>query len=109
MFLSYSNLDDLSKKTDGAVATQNDLEFESFEFKPNPTDGVIDLNMELNKNSETNIVLYDAQGSKIFSETISSMEGPYQHSFDLNDKPAGIYLLNVTQGGRSATKKIVRE
>jgi hypothetical protein len=106
---SKQDLKELSKKVDGDMPVNNDLEFNAMEFKPNPTKGQFDLMLDLKNSGETSISLFDAQGKKIFEEVLKNLDSVYEQSFDIRDESAGIYFLNIQQGNKGMTKKIVKE
>ena len=77
-----------------------------FRVYPNPTSG--NFILELSQDCETIPVkaeLVGIHGEKIASETFT---GSRTHPFSLTTIPVGIYLIRITCGKNSGTKKIVK-
>lgn len=79
---------------------------QNFEFYPNPTDGIINLNIEFDRNNEFAIYLLDAVGRKVV-DLGSSSGSQFQNTIDLSSLPAGFYYLNLEVDGFKTTKKVI--
>jgi hypothetical protein len=77
-----------------------------FKVYPNPTTGefVLEITGDCTENL-VNIEIFGMQGESVMRKIIP-MERKYR--FSLSDKPAGVYLIRVVSGNRSATAKIAR-
>ena len=76
---------------------------------PNPTERHLYLNYALNRKSRTEISILDINGKllqKSFSDT--QTPGNYLFELDVQDFPGGIYLLKISYGGNSFTRKFIR-
>lgn len=76
---------------------------------PNPSDGYINVSFPLNGIRKNEISINDLNGKVMIKETIESSTGQYTRQFDLNFFEKGIYLLNIKQGKKMITKKIIIE
>ena len=85
---------------------QKPLEIESFSLYPNPNDGQFRLKFEVEDDKPTNITVMDMTGKEIFNKTVKG-SGEHVVDLDLSEKDKGVYMLNLTQGKRSQTKKII--
>lgn len=67
---------------------------------PNPvTDGTLYINTQAN--AEKNIVIYDVLGKQVFSTTTAS------NAVNVAQLNGGVYVLKVTEAGKTATSKLV--
>ena len=84
-----------------------DLNFNHFEFYPNPNQGRFRLSFNLADAGNIAIQIYNAAGMVIFEEYLQ----PFENAFDKEIRlpygtPPGIYLLYVNQGEKGMVKKM---
>lgn len=72
------------------------------EIYPNPTGGKLYVNAGLS--GEAVIRLFDLLGAEVF-ETVRLLDENVPVSLDLQNLPAGLYLIQVTAGGQSTVRK----
>lgn len=77
-----------------------------FDFYPNPTEGIINLNIEFNRNNDFTISIVNAVGQKVI-DLGSSNGSQFKNTIDLSTLPAGFYYLNLTIDGFIITKKVI--
>jgi hypothetical protein len=77
---------------------------------PNPSDGLFDLKIEAKANAEVLIEVYNSIGVLELSEKFNTnVDGVLQNKIiDLQSKPAGIYVLKVTDGNEVYAQRIVK-
>ncbi|PWH84083.1 peptidase [Algibacter marinivivus] len=82
--------------------------FENFLVFPNPNKG--DFTIKLNGSKSRDIIteIYDIRGRVIFKKNYEAT-GDFNQSIDLNNIHSGMYILNVSDGLRKSTKKIIIE
>ncbi len=82
--------------------------FENFMVFPNPNIGefTIKLNSSLSRNVD--IEVYDLRGRTIYKSTYKDA-GDFNKKVNLNKVQSGMYILNVSDGLRTSTKKIIVE
>jgi hypothetical protein len=82
--------------------------FDNFAVYPNPNKGefTVKLNGALSRN--INIEVYDIRGRAIYKNRFKDT-GDFNETINLNNAQAGLYILNVDDGVRKSTKKIVIE
>lgn len=73
---------------------------------PNPTNGLITLDMELNSRDDVRLQIISTTGKVVFEASESQVDRLRQ-SVNLSDVAAGIYMLNVTTSRGSATQRIL--
>ncbi|MFY7963597.1 MAG: T9SS type A sorting domain-containing protein [Chitinophagaceae bacterium] len=77
---------------------------------PNPTNGLIKLSVNSNKNQYTNIEVFSSKGDLIYKLPFELRDGTNNLSFNLKDKiniNAGIYFLKVNYAKNCLIKKII--
>ena len=96
-----------------AVATQpkmdlpaNTLQLENFKASPNPTNGLLNLYFKGEK-KPTDIAVFDMSGKSIFSFQLENFNGEYSDTFDLSAFKKGILILQIRQGEKVYSEKIV--
>lgn len=95
-----------------SFARQQILSNESFELTgvtlyPNPNNG--SFNLGLNASSDVvKVQVFDTRGRLIFNKEISG-NGIVNEAINLNSAQSGVYLVNIQDGSRKVTKKIIVE
>lgn len=77
---------------------------------PNPISNEFSLSFDLKEAETVSTQLYSLDGKQVnemLNEKVS--EGNFVRSCNTNDLPAGVYLMKLTVGGTSITKKIVKQ
>jgi hypothetical protein len=75
---------------------------------PNPGSAFFRLEFGVPESGDLQVMVYDAQGTRVYHETITGFKGRYERTLDLGDLPAGTYALVINQGDRSATRELVK-
>jgi Secretion system C-terminal sorting domain len=79
---------------------------------PNPTNGVINIEyqLQLNEPQLLNLYLYDITGRlvKILIDNEQHFSGRYYKVFDESSLPQGIYFYQMQVGSQKIIKKVVR-
>ncbi|MFD2245483.1 T9SS type A sorting domain-containing protein [Pontibacter ruber] len=89
------------------VKPKEELKVEEISFYPNPNNGRFTLNFALDKKATTVVRIMDSKGNEVFVDTVEKLSGEYNREIDLGPFGPGIYYLQVAQGKRYHTKKIV--
>lgn len=75
---------------------------------PNPTNGITNITLDLNKASNVNVVLTNAMGQQVNSFDFGTVTaGSNTMTVNLNEYTEGIYFLNITTEEGQTTQKIV--
>ncbi|MFI1744569.1 zinc-dependent metalloprotease [Thalassobellus sediminis] len=88
----------------------NEFDFVDFKVYPNPNKGefIIKLNSTtLNKN-KINIGVYDLRGRSIYKNSFENRTD-FNKKISLKNAQSGIYILNVSNGIKQSTRKIIIE
>ncbi len=89
------------------VLAVNDLVADNlFSIYPNPNNG--EFSIQVNSSSSNNILVevYDLRGRLILNKSYNN-SGNLNEKLNLGNVQSGIYLVNVNDGSRKSTKKIV--
>ncbi len=84
----------------------NTLELKEFKANPNPTNGL--LNVYFKGDAEpTTISVIDISGKGIFTTRLTNFNGAYNETIDLSSYNKGLLILQIRQGDRVYSEKIV--
>ena len=61
----------------------------------------------MDKQQPVQLKIYDIQGKVVYSEKISDFDGKYTNNIDISKNGEGIYVLQIVQGEKASTNKIV--
>jgi PKD repeat protein len=73
---------------------------------PNPTNGVFNVSLKLDAPEQVNITVVNTLGQEVTRIAEDNMSANI-FSVNLSDQAAGVYMLHITAGNQSATKRIV--
>lgn len=79
----------------------------SCELYPNPSHGIFQLNFSNHLSEKATYTVYDMLGKKLLQQELS--EGSANTEIDMGNCSQGIYLLNITMGNFTVSKKMVKE
>jgi hypothetical protein len=85
----------------------NDLNLgEALTVSPNPTSGMLTINVDLPENEEITVEVYNSMGQKVVDVVSGSVSaGSYQ--VDLSNNGQGIYYVRMTVRGIVIDKKVI--
>jgi hypothetical protein len=89
------------------LGTQSNY-FDNFSLFPNPNDGNFTVKFNSNSGNDINIAVYDIRGRSIFDNSYQN-NGLFEQTLQLDKVQSGIYLVNIQDGDKKITKKIVIE
>lgn len=93
----------------GEQGQANSLDVKKLEAFPSPNEGRFTVRFQLkDKNTPANLGIFNLEGQEVYQEKFSGSKN-YEKQIDLGDVPAGVYLLRITQGEESMTRKLVIE
>lgn len=78
----------------------------TLETYPNPTTGIVRLEIVLNQMEDLAIHVYDVNGRTIYQEDMYTTT--YSSDLDLTDLPSGVYTLQLSTAQGSATTRLIR-
>ncbi len=87
--------------------SNNEFEFTGFNVYPNPSNGIFDI--EFNSNDKnTSLTIVDLRGRKVHEELLNDL-GLIKKRMNLSNFQKGVYIINLTDGVKKSTKKIIIE
>ncbi len=83
-----------------------DYNFDNFAVFPNPNHGEFTVKLKSFSGADINIDIYDIRGRKLYE---NSFKNPinFREVIRLDNAPSGMYLINISDGLKSVTKKIL--
>ena len=78
---------------------------------PNPFNDVVNVSISSQKPINTiEIEMYNLYGQKIYSQQHFKISGDITENINMNDQPAGLYLVNIKENGLKVfSKKVVKQ
>lgn len=73
---------------------------------PNPTDGIVNINIEAGVAADLQMTVYDILGRKVH-EHFDKINGSYTHALDMKEWSSGHYMIKFDIDGNIVTKKVV--
>lgn len=89
------------------VGIQENTPFNKFVIYPNPTDGMLNLNLDTEKKGDIEIRITNMSGQQVYDEKIIGINGTLNKSIDIKEQPKGIYLFSLITDKGKFDKKIV--
>lgn len=90
------------------AASIEQFDFEQFSLYPNPTNDVITVSFVLDSPSKVRFELFDLNGRLIVQQEAQAQQ-EVRESISLQALATGTYLLKITNGQQSATKKVMKK
>ncbi|SFZ90513.1 Por secretion system C-terminal sorting domain-containing protein [Flaviramulus basaltis] len=86
----------------------NTYEFNDFQVYPNPNKGEFTIKLSSSLSSDVSVKVYDLRG-RIIYKYIYDNTGSFNEKINLSNVQSGMYILNVSDGLRKSSKKIIVE
>ena len=94
-------------KTIQETLSTNSFEVNNTFIYPNPTNGTIHIQINTATSDDVNVQLFDIQGRRVFENSFESNSGVFNKAVNLGALAQGVYFLDVQQGNKKATKRII--
>ncbi|MEJ5106632.1 T9SS type A sorting domain-containing protein [Chryseobacterium sp. MYb328] len=99
------------KKITGTLGITEVSKKASFGIYPNPTTAdkrvTVLFDVKEKANNKGSVEVYDLTGKKVHSAELSNQTGFYREDLNLSHLPSGNYMVKITYGGTSETKKLI--
>ncbi|TGE22143.1 T9SS type A sorting domain-containing protein [Hymenobacter aquaticus] len=89
-----------------AAEQTKEVPLNDFTLYPNPSHGQVQLELNAAAGTETTVRVYNVYGSLV-QDLRKLPRGQKQLSLSLEGQPAGIYIVQVTMGQKTVSKKVV--
>jgi len=108
--LNQKDIEILSETdTEIDIDRMTELEVINLNLYPNPNEGLFDLNFRLVEDQPVLVRIISLNGKEVYREDISNFEGTYANKINITENSAGVYVLQVVQGERMMSRKIIIE
>lgn len=97
-----SETDNLSSSSSSRL-----LELSKLELYPNPNSGAFTIDFEANDLVPTTITVVNLSGKEVYREELKDFTGAYNKRINIANHASGIYFLNIIQGDKKVTKKLI--
>ncbi|MFM1745215.1 MAG: hypothetical protein RLZZ630_1152, partial [Bacteroidota bacterium] len=115
-FFYFWNFTEISCNTPRAICTAVDtcaitglddlFASESFNVYPNPGNGFFNLEINSRESRNLSVAVSNVLGEKVYSENWTSGIGLIRKPIDLTSMSKGVYLLVISDGNRSISRKL---
>ncbi|MFT5183698.1 MAG: membrane-associated protease RseP (regulator of RpoE activity) [Flavobacteriales bacterium] len=106
--ITEDDMNQVNSSASPRLSNEDDLAIENISFYPNPNNGQINLKFQLNEREPVDIILYDQNGSIVYKESVLNFSGSYTNTIDISDQADGSYFLQIMQGERTYSKKVIK-
>jgi hypothetical protein len=96
-------------KNKGVTGLEAALDLPGLRVSPNPSSGSFDLAFQVPERGDLNVDVHDANGDRVYHESITGFKGNYERVLDMSDRPSGTYFVVITQNGKAQARKLVKQ
>ncbi|MCY0977513.1 T9SS type A sorting domain-containing protein [Chryseobacterium wangxinyae] len=104
MYFKYKNITSILDVTEVGKKA-------SFGLYPNPTTAdkkvTVLFDVKEKSNYKGNVEVYDLTGKKVYTAELTNQAGFYKQDLNLSHLPSGNYIVKITYGGSTETKKLI--
>jgi hypothetical protein len=90
---------------------ENDL-LRKLAVYPNPSKGEFTISFESNltsNDSNVKVDVYDLQGRLVYNNSFINASSMFKETITLNNAKAGVYMVNISEGNRTTSHKLIIE
>lgn len=91
-----------------ASLSQESFSLQNLVIYPNPSQGKFTIELTADASTAVQLSIYDLRGRSLVKQEYD-VYGKFQKELDLSHLASGIYLLEISDGSRNLTKKIIKE
>jgi membrane-associated protease RseP (regulator of RpoE activity) len=99
----------ISEKSGQQFSATNNLPVNNLSLAPNPSSGLFTVSFDLPGRGPTQIRVIDVNGRVAYQEALHDFSGRFRKEFDITGRSKGIYYMQITQNGRTFSRKIVTQ
>lgn len=89
------------------AAIQDVSNFDNFTLSPNPNEGSFNISLSSDSTNDVSIIVYDMIGRQIFSKEYINNQSLFNQKISLNSLQPGVYFVNVSDGIKFNSEKII--
>ncbi|MBP7156117.1 MAG: T9SS type A sorting domain-containing protein, partial [Flavobacteriales bacterium] len=108
-FITGGEFDDIESKpflTDAATSVEENTLETGLSIYPNPTAGLVNINMDLRSASTVNMTVTSIVGEIVLQQAKGFGAGAQRTTLDLSSLAQGSYIINIVADGMTATRQI---
>ncbi|WP_223032387.1 zinc-dependent metalloprotease [Hanstruepera marina] len=91
----------------GPILSVDEISLEdTFFVYPNPNNGQFTIKLKSNSGKDINVEVFDIRGRSILNQSYRNT-GDFNQTISLDNAQSGMYLLNINDGDKKVTKKII--
>lgn len=79
----------------------------SFSLYPNPAAGQVVLSLNLDKPQPVTVSIMDLPGRRVWQHHYGQLKGKEKQSIDLSHLESGLYFIQVSEGNKRRTEKLI--
>ncbi|MCB9197103.1 MAG: PKD domain-containing protein [Flavobacteriales bacterium] len=107
MVVVKSNGTTLGVSAPGTFASIQDVSLvASMELYPNPTNGLVNLNIGVTNDATVSIYIHNYVGSMIYQQEVGLTIGETNVNLDVTDQPSGVFIISVVDQNTGFTKNL---
>lgn len=108
--LFFGETEDYTITINNPTASTEDSIFGNFNLYPNPSQGIFNLNFEINSQvKETTIILFDITGKTISTQEYFINSNTFSEQLNFSNLNTGLYLLQIINGNHKTIHKVIIE
>jgi len=81
----------------------------AFQLHPNPTDGILNVDINLDEDQPITFSVYDLSGRLVYTTSGNAAAGEQSLQYDLKQLPDGVYLAEMKTNSGNQTMKFVKQ
>lgn len=90
------------------AGSTKEMKMDELNFYPNPSTGKFTLEFETSDKEPVQVNVTDVNGKEVFHETVKGEE-KYKRNIELSAESKGVYIINLLQGKKKSSRKIIIE
>ncbi len=103
----WGETEDYTISLGNAVASVDDFNFGKFNLYPNPSNGIFNISFKVLDTEKVEIEVHDIRGRVVKSSTYRNTRNTFSEELNLDNLNSGLYLLQIKNGNKQSTKKII--
>lgn len=103
----YGETEDYTIVIEDFPASVTDNSFNSFNLYPNPSNGKFNLRFDVIDTQKVSINLFDMRGRLVERKTYKNTSSTFNQELIFDKVDAGLYLLQIANGNKQTTRKII--
>lgn len=91
------------------LSTQDNKVLSGLQLYPNPSKGQFTVSFNAVSNDDVKVAVYDVSGKKLFNQNFTNNSLRFNETFNLSTLQSGVYIVNISEGNTTVSKKLIIE